>query len=44
MEELIGEEYQQHGHRLKQDAIGDVTKENNVTQRVHVNKQTQFYS
>lgn len=44
VEELIGEEYQQHGHCLKQDAIGDVTKENNVTQRVHVNKQTQFYS
>lgn len=25
MEELIGEEHQQCGNRLKQDAIGDVT-------------------
>lgn len=25
MEELIGEEHQQRGNRLKQDAIGDVT-------------------
>lgn len=26
VEELIGEEHQQRGHRFKQDAIGDVTK------------------
>lgn len=44
MEELIGEEHQQRGHCLKQDAVGDVTKENNVTQRVNVNNDNAIFT
>lgn len=32
MEELIGEEHQQRGDRLKQDAVSDVTRK---TRRMH---------